>query len=138
MTLHRLWCLLGEGKKCLKKYVKNIVASAYPESFKRKLFEFGQENTAVITTRRMKKTTTLVPTQSTSRARRLRKSSGKSSSTYGRKPKECDPKVELEVTENEKLVFHSFSVNKSRQKCKVHSLSNAVDKNSQNEKRHKH
>ena len=85
-----------------------------------------------------KKTSQTIPTQVSSRARRKTKNSGKSSSTYGRKPKALSQRTQLDVRDEEEVVFHTLPSPKTRKKRKIHSLSDAVESTSQNEKRHKH
>ena len=50
----------------------------------------------------------------------------------------CTTKTQLDVRDEEEVVFHTLPSPKTRKKRKIHSLSDAVESTSQNEKRHKH
>ena len=86
----------------------------------------------------IRKTSNLIPVQPTAKPRRKTKQSGKTSARYGRKSKTSSLEKQLNVEDEEENVYYKLPGVKSRKKRMVHSLTEAVENNTQNEKRHKH
>ena len=97
--------------KCIKKCIKNVdsVTAAGTETFKRKLFNLGLEDTAAVKSGKKKTSSTNVAVKSGKK---------KTSSTYGRKPKALSQRTQLDVRDEEEVVFHTLPIPKTKRSGK--------------------
>ena len=96
----------------------------------RKLYDFGVE--------KRRKTSYLIPVNSTSLARRKYPHRGRGRATLGRRPKTAAKRSQMFVDQDndEGIVYHSIPRKKARYANKEHNLGKAVRENRNNAKKH--